>query len=243
MDSVGDHQARTIVAFTGPYKLTDLSNISWDNQPVFKIREASSMERLNEASDLIKAKYEWRGYSSGALVARPHYVTLLAYANESLIGTMTLGIDSESGLSVDQTYRVEVDVLRSTGRRVAEITKLAAENETSSKHVIASLIHITYIYARYVHQRTDFLIEVNPRHVNYYEKRLGFRKLGLEQICERANAPACLMHIDLDYLGEQIDLFGGRGYESGEKTLYPYFFSKEDERGIASRFVQLKGPS
>lgn len=236
---------RTIISFEAPYRLKDLSDLGspeldQSKSPIFKIRAASSADSLSEASNLIKEKYEWRGYSSGALIAHPHYVTLLAYANAGLIGTMTLGIDSDSGLSVDQTYKVEVDTLRSEGRRIAEITKLAAENGSSSKHVIASLIHITYIYAQYVHQRTDFLIEINPRHVNYYEKLLGFRRLGPERVCTRVNAPACLMHIDLAYIEKQIDLFGGKGRASAsrEKSIYPYFFSKYDEQGIASRLAK-----
>lgn len=236
---------RTIISFTPPYRLKDLLGLdSPDVKPIndllFKIRAASSEGSLSEASNLLKEKYEWRGYRSGALSAHPHYVTLLAYANDGLIGTMTLGIDSDSGLSVDQTYKAEVDALRSQGRRVAEITKLAAENGSSSKRVLASLIHITYIYARYVHQRTDFLIEINPRHLGYYERRLGFRQYGPERMCDRANAPACLMHIDLDYVDQQVELFGGTGgfSRNREKSLYPYFFSKHDEQGVAARLMQ-----
>lgn len=235
---------KTIVAFTPPYRLKDLGKLDRGAEKkkedrIFKIRVASSKEHLVQASNLIQEKYEWRGYRASGLVANPHYVTLLAYSDEELIGTMTLGIDSESGLSADQTYRAEVNALRCQGRRVAEITKLAAENTTSSKRVLAALIHITFIYARYVHERTDFLIEINPKHVNYYEKRLGFRRLGEEQICERVNAPACLMHIDLDYVGEQVGLLGGHGYSDGEKTLYPYFFHKHDEEGIAARLKRM----
>lgn len=232
---------RTIVAFSPPYRLKDLGRLDRDAEEkedrIFKIRVASSKEHLDQASNLLREKYEWRGYRADRLAENPHYVTLLAYSNEELIGTMTLGVDSESGLSVDQTYRTEVNALRRQGRRVSEITKLAAENTTSSKRILAALIHITFIYARYVHERTDFLIEINPKHANYYEKRLGFRRLGKEQICERVNAPACLMHIDLDYVGEQVNLLGGRGYSGDEKTIYPYFFHKRDEEGIAARLL------
>ena len=36
------------------------------------------------------------------------------------------------------------------------------------------LFHIAYIFARRMHDRTDLLIEVNPRHVRFYERMLGF---------------------------------------------------------------------
>lgn len=234
--------AKTIISFSAPYRLKDLGKDgnAGDEAPIFKVRVASSTEHLDQASNLIREKYQWRGYESGGLVAHPYYVTLLVSSGQDLIGTMTFGIDSVDGLALDVSYKAEADLLRASERQIAEITKFAVENKSFFKQVIASLIHIVFIFAYYIYKRTDFLIEVHPKHVEFYESRLGFRKVGEQKRCDRVNAPVFLMQLDLSHMKEQIERFGGTGrrfFPQNEKTLYPYFFSKHDELGVASRIL------
>jgi hypothetical protein len=55
-------------------------------------------------------------------------------------------------------------------------------------------------------------------------------------MCPRVNAPAVLLHLDLSYIEQKIATLGGAlPPPPGEKSLYPYGFSKEDELGIAQR--------
>jgi hypothetical protein len=244
-EDIEEQWERTIVAFTSPYSLKDLCVPATSSETItndiFKIRVASTADRLDKANDLIRKKYAWRGYKVDGLEIQPNYVTLIAYAtHDSIVGTMTLGIDSDSGLSVDKTFKPEIDGLRSEGRKIAEITKLASETEFNSEQARAVLIHLIYIYARNIHGCTDFLIEINPRHVDYYRKRLGFQALGDQKFCERVDAPAQLMHIDLSYMSSQIELFGGLGGTNGGKSLYPYFLSTNDEIGITKRLLRGK---
>ena len=242
-NNIKDPWERTIVAFTPPYSLKDLCNAGSDVDhkkiPTFKIRIASSDDRIIQANTLVRKKYEWRGYEVQGLVSQPNYVTLIIYSDEKLVATMTLGVDSVNGLSADESFKVELDSIRSKkSRRISEITKFAIEDGFGSKQIQASIIHITYIFARYVHACTDFVIEVNPRHVQFYEKYLGFKTIGQEKYCLRVKAPSRLMHIDLDYMNQEIEQFGGSGMgrsKNGEKSLYPYFFRKTDEEGIAAR--------
>ena len=53
--------------------------------------------------------------------------------------------------------------LRAKGRKLAEFTKLAIDNNVHSKPLLAALFHIAFIYARRIHRCTDLLIEVNTR--------------------------------------------------------------------------------
>lgn len=241
-----EHQwERTIVAFASPYSLKDLcdleSSVATNKIPSYKIRMASTDNRISVANELVRKKYAWRGYEFEGLVRQPNYVTLIILLDENLIATMTLGIDSERGLSADEAYKKELDDLRAKNRKISEITKYAIEDGFGSMQIQASIIHITYIFARYVHSCTDFVIEVNPRHIRFYKEYLGFHILGQEKYCKRVNAHSQLMHIELDYMAKKIEQLAGTGggkLKRGEKSLYPYFFYKTDENGIAARLVK-----
>jgi hypothetical protein len=102
--------------------------------------------------------------------------------------------------------------------------------------VLASLFHVAYIYAHRVNRFEDLLIEVNPRHVRYYERMLGFVVKGPERMNPRVDAPAVLMALDFSHAHAQIQKFGGRQHlADSERSLYPYFFSPAEEAGIVGR--------
>jgi hypothetical protein len=206
----------------------------------FKIRFASTPDRRESASLLVKKMYAWRGYATddGASQQEANRITLVASYQERVIGTLTIGFDSPAGLLADQMYKEEVDRLRAEGRRVGEFIKLAADRDIHSMRVLAALFHLAYIYGRKIHQYTDAVIEVNPRHVGFYEKILGFRQIGPERICPRARAPAVLLSLSADYVAEKIRQFGGQREKAhGERSLYPWFFSPEEEEGITRRLL------
>jgi len=240
-----DEWDKTIVAFQSPYRLKDLcidQNKAQDEEMTrvsrqeFKVRLATTDDRRKSASLLIEKMYSWRGYESDSLNHDPNRITLVAYQESIVAGTVTLGLDSHKGLVVDELYKEEVDTLRAQGRRIAELTKLAVDESAASKSVLAALFHIAFIYAFHIHKYTDFVIEVNPRHVFFYKRMLGFELLGHERMCPRVNAPAVLLHLDLSYIEQKIATLGGAlPPPPGEKSLYPYGFSKEDELGIAQR--------
>jgi hypothetical protein len=243
-----DEWDKTIVAFQSPYRLKDLCidecaqttvQQTRSEKQEFKLRLATTEDRRKSASLLIEKMYSWRGYETGALSRDPHRITLVAYQDERVVGTMTLGLDSPSGMVVDQLYRHETDQLRAAGRKPCDITRLAVDQDVKSKSVLAALFHLTFIYGRNIHQATDFLIEVNPRHVLFYERMLGFERFGEEKSCPRVNAPAVLLRLDLTYADEQIVRYGGMGADvKGIRSIYPYFFSREDESGITQRLLK-----
>lgn len=246
-----DKGSRTITSFVSAYgqklhglsidqlDLPDTKSVSVEDH-MFKFRLANSDDGLNSASLLVQQMYSWRGYvTSGNLHHSPNRFTLLAFYDEKNIGTVTLGLDSEAGLSVDEMYRDKVDELRAVNRKVCEITKLAVDQSVRSKRVLASLFHLCFIYGRNIHGGTDFVIEVNPRHVLFYKKMLGFDQFGEEKTCPRVNAPAILLRLELDYAERKITEFGGlMEAATGEKSLYPFFFSKKDELGITGRLLR-----
>ena len=240
-----DEWDKTIVAFQSPYRLKDLcldQSADPENEETlggkqeFKVRLATNEDRRMSASLLIEKMYSWRGYGTDALDQDPNKITLVAYLHDKVVGTLTLGLDSSHGMVVDELYKREADMLRAEGRIPCDITRLAVDQDIKSKSVLAALFHLSFIYGHNFHQATDFLIEVNPRHVLFYERMLGFKPFGEERTCPRVNAPAVLLRLDLAYADEQILRSGGMGSAvPGVKSIYPYFFSREDEMGITQR--------
>lgn len=245
-----DEWDRTLVSFQSPYRLKDLcldqSGASTDlamgtqvGREQYKIRLATNEDRRKSASLLVEKMYHWRGYEAAVSERDQYKITLVAYQDDKVVGTLTLGLDTPDGLIVDQLYKAEADSLRAAGRKPCDITRLAVDQDIRSKSVLAALFHLSFIYGRNIHHATDSLIEVNPRHVLFYEKMLGFVKFGQEKTCPRVNAPAVLLRLDLDYMDSQIVRYGGSGSSvPGVKSIYPYFFSREDELGITQRLLR-----
>lgn len=209
----------------------------------YRVRLADSSGQRNRASMLIERRYSWRGYHTETVAALPHNpnrITLEASSGEQLFGTLTLGLDSEEGLLADTLYQKEVNIFRTMGRKLCELSKFAVDPQYGSKAVLASLFHLAYIYARILHKATDAFIEVNPHHAGFYERRLGFRQIAGMRTCPRVNAPAVPLHIELSYMHGQISRHGG-SRDTKERSLYPYFFSTHEEEGLASRIWRAAG--
>lgn len=206
----------------------------------FKIRLTRTAEQRESTNLLVRKMYSYRGYDTSSVAAHAaNRISLSVSSDEHIIGTLTLGLDMGEGLAADGLYKEELDQLRTQGRRVCEITKLAVDQSVGSRRVLAALFHIAFIHARRLHGCTDVVIEVNPSHVRFYERMLGFRVFGREKMCERVNAPAVLLRLEFDYVEIQLAKFAGHAEKAlEEKSLYPYAFSKAEETGIAQRLQQ-----
>jgi hypothetical protein len=205
---------------------------------VFYVRLATSLGRKQAASLLLHKMYAWRGYAveAGEGLAADK-ITLYAETAGELVGTMSLCLDRTGTLPADQNFGDKLSELRRQGRRLCEPSLLAIDRGVT-KRVFASMIHISYIYAHNLHQFTDYVIEVNPRHVAFYKRMLGFSDFGGERACTRVGAPAVLLRLPLDYMGAQIRRWGGVMEQHGdERSFYPYFFPIRDEPGITARLV------
>lgn len=209
---------------------------------LFKVRMADSEGRRSSASLLINKMYSWRGYEANTqLHENPNRITLMASDEDATIATISIGFDSHVGLLADDLYKAEIDTLRAEGRRICEFTKLAIDNAVRSKRVLGAVFHIACIYSHRIQRFTDLVIEINPRHVKFYERMLGFIHAGPQRLNLRVNAPAILMRLEFAYVRSQVAKLGGRGESAkDERSLYPYFFSAAEESGIAGRLITLQ---
>lgn len=220
---------------------SSLPDASQLGRRLFKIRAASSPGSRSSASILIHRMYATRGYRSSSLPddQSGNRITLMASDAEAIVGTITVGFDSADGLMVDDLFNDELTDMRRHGLGLCEFTKLAMDSVVKSKRVLACLFHVAYIYAHRVRSFDNLLIEVNPRHVRYYEKMLGFVVKGPEKQNLRVNAPAVLLNLDFNHAHEMINQFGGRPeLSANERSLYPYFFSVDDADSIYHRLKE-----
>jgi hypothetical protein len=231
---------REMVIGEGPHDPAEDHEI---DRQVFHLRLANSRREREAASVLLKKMYGWRGYDVDPhAVHGPNRITLYAEAGGSTVGTMALCLDDPAlGLPADENFRHELDQLRGQGRRLCEPSRLAID-KGATRRVFAGLIHISYLYAHHIHGHTDYVIEVNPRHVMFYRRMLGFSDCGTQRNCSRVGAPAVLLRLDLEHMVRQIRRYGGLMEKHGdERSFYPYFFPPSDEAGITARLMRGRG--
>lgn len=237
-----DQYARTVVQMNAPRRLKPLSPERLDaddgeeSQIPIKIRFAQSDTAYEGATLLVQKRYAWRGYPKAHIQGNPNRVTILTHLGDQVVGTVTVGYDSERGLLADEIYKDKVDEMRAQGRIVGELSKLAIDEDHGSKHVLAGMIHIAFLYGA-LHHCTDAVIEVIPRHQAFYEKKLGFRVLGEERMNNRVHKSVVLLHLPMAEMQRKIEAFGGQGRESAERSLYPFFFSPTEQKAILDRLL------
>ena len=220
----------------------DPENVS--SRGIFKIRAANSSGQRSSAGILVNKMYATRGYHGTAAATddSSNRITLVASNHDLTIGTLTVSFDTDNGLLVDNIFPEESDALRKAGNKLCEFTKLAVDTNARSKRVLASLFHVAYIFAYRLKGYNLLLIEVNPRHVRYYQRMLGFEVIGPQRLNLRVNAPAVLLCLEFRHAQQQIGKFAGKADAAeGERSLYPYFFSIAEEAGIVGRLQGSQG--
>jgi len=187
--------------------------------PQLQVGVAESREQIEAADRLIRKRYAWRGYSleafeyqslsAGGDSARRE-ITFFAADQQTTLGTITLRLDGPEGLRADATHGETMQHARGEGRCIGELTRLAVAEDADSRRVLASLFGLVYAVGRMMHGVTDVFIEVNPRHVAFYSRGIGFAVAGEARFCERVRAPSVLLHVDVETLEERLGLANSR---------------------------------
>lgn len=202
------------------------------------IRAADCDGSRSSAHYLVNRMYAARGYTTSSLPdhSNRNRITLLASDAGDAVGTISINFEGPQGLLVDESFAGEVQQLRDEGYTLCEFIKLAIDEGVRSKKVLASLMDAAFLCAREVQRCDKALIEVNPRHVRFYES-LGFEVLQRDRMNLRVNAPAVLMSLDLAFADEQVEeAHHGHGAgASGKRSLYCHGFSPEERSGLVNR--------
>ena len=175
-----------------------------------RMRVAVAAEQRAAAEELVRRRYAWRGYrvasrdQDASVPPAEPWVTLLAESSSGLVGTLTMQPDSAGGLLAEATYGREIKSLRDGGSRIGEITRLALEKGTDWRQALDALVHAAWTVARVAHKLTDVVIEVNPRHVRFYERVFGFVQLASGGLCSRVGAPSVLLRLELEAFASRL---------------------------------------
>ena len=206
----------------------------------FKIRLAGQSDVREAAVSLVQKRYSRRGYLTAGTLPHSNVCTFAAYDEGRLAGTVSLRLDSKDGLAADELYSAEVEALRREGHKICEFTRLAVDTSRVSQPVLAGLFHTVFLYAQRIHGFNYAVIEVNPRHVAYYRRALGFDAIGAERHNPRVQAPAVLMGVSFQKIGDNLRRFAGRGLGTTKaRNLYVHGFSTAEEAGILGRLRTL----
>ena len=209
-------------------------------ESAFKIRIAHLTQQPRDADVLVERRYGGRGYQIPVVKRDPTLMTFLAYDEGQIVGTVSVRLDSpDKGLACDDLYREQVDALRAQGHRLTECTRLAVDTAIASKPVLASLFHTAYLYASVVRNYTYNVIEVNPRHASFYARALRFEPIGPVRMNRRVNAPAILLGVSFEALGEAIARYAGSSDADGGGTLLRFFFPPDEREGVLNRLRAL----
>jgi hypothetical protein len=189
--------------------------IARDDDAPLHIAVAKRAEQFAAARNLVRERYASRGYeledSANARAESRHErssqeITFVVASGQATVGTLTLGLDGAHGLRAEKAYCDVIDEYRAAGCRVCELTRLALAEHVDSKAVLASLFYLAHAVGRTVHDVTDVFIEVNPRHVAFYSRVLGFAVAAGEKFCERVRAPSVLLQLELEALELRLGL-------------------------------------
>jgi hypothetical protein len=215
------------------------------NPPEFTIKIANNLEERESAFQLAYHAYLEKGFITENLQkwcvqgydAKPETIILIVQdKNKKLAGTLTLVFDESTKLPAEKIYYEEIKQLRAKNEKLVEISRLAISHEyRNSKEVMLLLINYLMIFSHYVKKYTSLIIEVNPRHKNYYKVLLSFDEVGKEKACPMVlNAPAILLYLSLNKYQAEVRC-RTNSIEQGrrDRSLYSYYLKPEQELLVA----------
>jgi len=220
----------------------------------FSIKIANTLEEREAVYRLAYQVYRAKGYikENGnewllqPIDASPETVVFIVQDQfKNIAGSITLVFDGSSKLPADKIYKDELNSLRKNGKKTTEISRLVISPDyRNSKEILVLLFNYLAIYSYRVKHYDNLVIEVNPRHKEYYKSILCFEEIGAEKPCPQVqNAPAVLLTLPLlKYQAEIQRCHQSSANEKKERTLYPYFLKSSQENLVANYLEKQAKP-
>lgn len=163
-------------------------------------------------------------------------VLIVLDEHKNLAGTLTIVLEESQQMAVDKLYHNELFDLRVAGKKLVEISRLVINPSfRNHKEIVTLLFNHMAIYTFHVKHYDNLVIEVVPRHADYYIKLLCFEVIGSEKPCAVVQgAPVVLLNLPLQrYQNEIKRCHNTVNKEKKERTLYQQFIRPNDEKLVA----------
>lgn len=210
------------------------------------LRLAESPSDLSRAEALVARMYAKKGYrTEGLLPEGPRYATLLLSDSEGTdLGTVTVG-SGERGLRAEESYADEISSLKDKGRILCEFNALAILPGHGSAHSLARLFHAALLAGGPIFGYTDGVVEVTKTHARFYERILGFVRVGEGRECSRVGVVSVLLSLNFHEALERAESCCERSARSQQDLhLYPLVFTRNESEKIMERLSErLFSPS
>jgi hypothetical protein len=122
-------------------------------------------------------------------------LTVVAYHGTKEVGTIT--VNTQDSLPFEEIF--DCEMAKDPNFKGAELTRLAIDEDyRNNKEILLGMFNLIFAYSSFVKNCSHLVIEVNPRHVKFYERILGFTAVAENVSCPRVRgAPAVLLMGDL----------------------------------------------
>lgn len=127
--------------------------------------------------------------------------------DDVVVNTVSLVGDSHLGLPMESIFPNEVRVNRVQGKRIAEVSCMAAKPSShcgrrAAWNAFVGLNRLMAQFARF-HGYDQLMIATHPRHAKTYERLMGFKRLGdITEYPSVRNNPAVACYLDFDYVDQ-----------------------------------------
>ena len=171
----------------------------------YQIQIAGTRELKKKAYRLMHDIYEKIGYGHphptrmwySLYELLPDTVTVLVLREGEAVATMSVVFDSPFGLPDDENYADELDELRASGRKLAQIISLGVRTDVRGvTKVLVKLFNYAYFVARGLYGATDFVNTVIPRHAAFYYHKLLFQKVGETRHQPKTGVDVVMIRLD-----------------------------------------------
>lgn len=162
-----------------------------------------------------------------------------------VIASATLVFNDTSVLPTEKIYESEIRQIKTSGSKIVEVSRLVINPDfRNSKDILVLLFNYMFIYCYHVKHFDTVIMQVNPRHKDYYRKLLNFKEVGGEKFCPIVqNAPAILLGIPLCAYYEEV-IYYSKTKETDKKvrSLYQHFLNPEQEKLVAYYLIKNAAP-
>ncbi len=212
----------------------------------YTIKIANTLEEREAAFKLGYKVYLEKGYTKENQDERlicdydfnENTVILIVQDKEkNVAGTATLVFDKNLELPANKMYHHEINTLKKSGKKTAEICRFAINSDCrNSKEILILLFNYVAIYTTRVKFYDGLAIEVTPRHKNYYKGLLHFIEIGTEKRCPQVQGTVgVLLYLSSEYYQSIIEgATSTNDSQKGDRSIYPHFLRAEQEELVAS---------